>query len=75
WIDIDYVEFTKVGSSSPVDTSTSSLKNIRMNVQDAGSTLYFDMNGNRISKASARNAGVYLVRIPGGKTFMMRNEK
>ena len=36
---------------------------------------YFDMNGNRISKASAWGMGAFLVQVPGKKTFIVRNEK
>ena len=36
---------------------------------------YFDMRGNRVSKATAQKQGVYLVRIPGVKNFIVRNAK
>ena len=42
---------------------------------DMSKAQYFDMNGNRIGKTTAKNQGVYLVRIPGVKTFIVHNEK
>lgn len=37
---------------------------------------YFDMRGHRVSKQmTIRNPGVYLVRIPGVKAFVVRTEK
>ncbi|PWJ61488.1 MULTISPECIES: sialate O-acetylesterase [unclassified Fibrobacter] len=44
-------------------------------VEDMSKAQYFDMAGNRIGKASALKQGAYLVRIPGVKTFVVRNEK
>lgn len=86
WIDIDYVEFKKVdaaptssasegessSSTDPASIRASLIANGSLNMDKAQ---YFDMQGNRISKAATKTQGVYMVRIPGGKTFMMRTDR
>ena len=68
WIDIDYVEFTPVAPSSIVGLG------MDVNV-DVSNAQFFDMQGNRISSHKAEQPGVYLVRVPNGKTFVKRVEK
>ncbi|MCQ2091946.1 MAG: carbohydrate-binding protein [Fibrobacter sp.] len=89
WVDIDYVEFKKASavvpesSSSAVvggSSSSSELQSIRASLIATGSlnmdkAQYFDMQGNCISKSATKTQGVYMVRVPGGKTFMVRTEK
>lgn len=86
WIDIDYVEFKKAGaapassasvgeSSSSTDPASIRASLIATSSMNMDKAQYFDMQGNRISKAATKTQGVYMVRIPGGKTFMMRTDK
>lgn len=89
WVNIDYVEFKKVeapvessSSTEPTPESSSSENpdaiGNSLRISDAlnmDKAQYFDMAGNRISKASAQKQGAFLVRIPGAKTFVVRNEK
>ncbi len=75
WIDIDYVEFTKVGDSQDSVPSAIRLGVQSFNGMDMSKAQYFDMQGNRISKSATKSQGVYMVRVPGGKTIMMRTEK
>lgn len=84
WIDIDWVKFTKIGGTTDTtakdtvakdsipESIRASLVSRSMNMDNAQ---YFDMRGHRVSKATAQKQGVYLVRVPGVKTFVVRNEK
>ncbi|MCL4101202.1 sialate O-acetylesterase [Fibrobacter sp. HC4] len=74
WIDIDYVEFVKVGSSE--EDPTAIRLGVKSNQQvDMSKAQYFDMQGNRVSKSATKKQGVYLVSVPGEKNFIMRVEK
>lgn len=80
WIDIDYVEFKKVVADNPDEPDPNGPIAIHAGMLavdrvDMSKAQYFDMNGNRISESTAKMQGVYLVRIPGVKNFMVRNEK
>lgn len=74
WIDIDYVEFVKVGGSE--EDPTAIRLGVKSNQQvDMSKAQYFDMQGNRVSKSATKKQGVYLVSVPGEKNFIMRVEK
>lgn len=78
WIDIDYVEFKKVDAGAepnPEDPNSigQTLANpVPVNMEKAQ---YFDMQGNLVNKSKTKTQGVYLVRIPGEKSFIKRVEK
>jgi len=73
WIDIDWVQFTKKAADTPEPGDAIGRKlMVKTNMDNAQ---YFDMNGNRVSKSVAQKQGAYVVRIPGQKTFVIRNEK
>ncbi len=42
---------------------------------DMSKAQYFDVRGNRVSASAAKKQGIFLVRIPGAKTYIIRNEK
>lgn len=48
--------------------------NLRMTEAETA-VQYFDLRGHRISKSVAKSQGVYLVRVPGKKAYMVRNTK
>lgn len=68
WVNIDYIEFKKVDAALSIGNKLM----VKTNMENAQ---YFDMNGNRVTKATAQKQGIYLVRIPGQKAFVIRNEK
>ncbi len=69
--------------TAPADTTTQTLYNLNpgssnwdLHMIEANTNVqYFDMRGHRISKSVAKNQGVYLVRVPGKKAYMVRNTK
>lgn len=89
WLNIDYVEFKKFDSASessfssaePSSVSSSSKESLKIanhihiKTLDMNEAWYFDLNGNRITKAVAQKQGVYVVRLPGRKSVVIRNEK
>lgn len=88
WIDIDYIEFTKKAASStetdPGKTEEPGKNDenpdaIRVNVAagavDMSKAQYFDMQGNRVNKSATQMPGIYMVKIPGVKTYMIRTVK
>lgn len=88
YVNIDFFTFKKKGAEvvPPADTTakdtsaTEVPESIKASLFATGvlnmdNAQYFDMRGHRVSKSTAQKQGVYLVRIPGVKTFVIRNEK
>lgn len=87
WVNIDYVEFKKVSVAvepdpenppTPGDSTETDAFGATLNLQNAmnmENAQYFDMRGNLVNKAAVKKPGIYLVRVPGAKTFIMRVEK
>ena len=82
YVNVDWIEFVDPSTvvETPKDTTeeddkTSLLKMHQSVNQTPVEPQYFDMNGNRVSKAVTKQPGVYFVRIPGFKTYMIRTTK
>lgn len=88
WFDIDYFNVTQGEDDEPIvepvlpgdcegdSCETESLKGMRdLHMTEVESSAqYFDLRGNRVSKASALKAGIYLVKTSKG-AFLERVEK
>lgn len=79
WMDIDYIEFETARDTSEVGQTIAARDFGAFNsslsfaeLEAMGKVQYFDMQGNRLSKSAVQKPGAYLVRINGGKTFVMR---
>ncbi len=90
YVNIDWLEFTEASKFvepvvEPEDTLETEVPENPAAIlggalfsknQANGSAQYFDMRGHRVSEQmTIRNPGVYLVRIPGRKTYIIRTVK
>ena len=82
WMDIDYMEFVAGSNAQDPDSIPEGIFKVSPEVafnlsalEAAGKVQYFDMQGNRLNKATTQKPGVYMVRILGGKSFVKKVEK
>lgn len=90
YVNIDWIEFADASKivepvvdpnnpgepSDPSDPAAILGGALVSKIQANGSAQYFDMRGHRVSKQmTIRNPGVYLVRIPDSKTYIIRTVK
>lgn len=68
YVNVDWIEF--------VDVATDAIHaKVRVEVPNAARAEYYDLKGNRIDKMATQHPGIYLVKIPGKKSFLMRTVK
>lgn len=87
YVNIDWVEFKDASKieepvvepedpEDPENPASIFTGDLAVRIQNSAMAEYFNMNGKRVSKSMMmQKAGVYLVRIPGKKTYIIRTEK
>lgn len=80
WFDVDYINFAEGKDAEdpapilPPEDPEAIGRSVKGLVDVEASAKYFDLRGNRVNKASAMKAGVYLVKTSKG-AFLERVEK
>ena len=78
WLDIDYFTFVKGKDATdpePIGPTNLVNRGVMLDMYKARDAQYFDLQGHRLEKSAIKKAGVYLVKIPGFGTRLVRVEK